>query len=104
MFILSSANAFNLDCLKFCHFGKELFHFSELSLFWFQKISNPFNVCLGFYAVSTVFQLFNGNISQIQVSWTSFNQNLTSPLSWHWQVSAIPIILKAKGESQYYQF
>ena len=31
-------------------------------------------VCLGFYAISTVFQLFNGNSSQIHVSWTIFNQ------------------------------
>ena len=30
--------------------------------------------CLGFYAVSTVFQLFNSNISQIHVSWTIFKQ------------------------------
>ena len=34
-----------------------------------------------FYAVSTVFQLFNGDSSQIHVSWTTFNQYLTSPLS-----------------------
>ena len=61
---------------------------------------------LEFYAVSTVFQLFNGDSSQIHVSWTIFNQYLTSPLSWHWQAShsAIPIILSAKWESQYYQF
>ena len=38
-------------------------------------------VCLGFYAVSTVFQLFNSDSSQIHVSWT------------------IPIILSAKGEA-----
>ena len=31
-------------------------------------------VCLGFYAVSTVFYLFNGDNSQIRVSWTIFNQ------------------------------
>ena len=63
-------------------------------------------VCLGFYAVSTVIQLFNGDSSQIHVSWTIFNQYLTSPLSWHWQAnrSAIPIILNAKGESHYDQF
>ena len=35
----------------------------------------------GFYAVSTVFQLLDGDSSQIQVSWTIFNQYLTSPLS-----------------------
>ena len=38
-------------------------------------------VCLGFYPVSTVLQLFNGDSSQIHVSWTIFNQYLTSPLS-----------------------
>ena len=52
---------------------------------------------LGFYSVSTVFQLFNGDSSQIYVSWTIFNQYLTSSLFWHWQASAIPIILSAKG-------
>ena len=31
-------------------------------------------VCLGFYAVSTVFQLFNGDSSRIYVSWTPLNQ------------------------------
>ena len=58
------------------------------------------------YAVSTVFQLFNGESSQIHVSWTIFHQYLTSPLSWHWQASrsAFPIILSVKGESHYYQF
>ena len=63
-------------------------------------------VCLGFYAVWTVFQLFNGFSSQIHVSWTIFlNQYLTSPLSWHWRASrsAIPITLSVKGESHYYQ-
>ena len=38
-------------------------------------------VRLGFYAVSTVFQLFNGDSAQIRVSWTMFNQYLTSLLS-----------------------
>ena len=33
----------------------------------------------GFYAVSTVFQLFNGDSSQAHVSLTNFNQCLTSP-------------------------
>ena len=28
-------------------------------------------VCFGFYAVSTIFQLFHGDSSQIHVSWTS---------------------------------
>ena len=64
----------------------------------------PF-VCLGFYAVSTVFQLFKGDSSQIRVSWTIFNKYLTSPLSWRWWASrsAISIILSAKGESRYNQ-
>ena len=58
-------------------------------------------VCLAFYAVSTVFQLFNSDSSQIHVSWTIFNQYLTSLLSWHWRACrrAIPIILGAKGFS-----
>ena len=43
----------------------------------------------GFYAVSTVFQLLDGDSSQIQVSWTIFNQYLTSPLSWHWRASCV---------------
>ena len=62
-------------------------------------------ICLGFYAVSTVFQLFNSDRSQIYVSWTIFNQYLTSPLSRHRlaSYSAIPIILTARGQSHYYQ-
>ena len=58
----------------------------------------------GFMPCQQYFSCSMATFHKIQVSWTSFNQNLTSPLSWHWQVSAIPIILKAKGESQYYQF
>ena len=56
-------------------------------------------VCLGSYTVSTVYQLYDGDISQIHVSWTIFNQHLISPLSRHWQVShnAIPIILRCQG-------
>ena len=44
-------------------------------------------VCLGFFAVSTVVQLFNSESSQIHVSWTNFNQYLTSPLTspYDWQ-------------------
>ena len=74
-------------------------------LFYFFPSSNFF-VCLGFYVVSTVFQLFNSDSSQTHVSWTIFNQYFTSPLSWHWRAScsAIPIILNAKGENHYYQF
>ena len=34
----------------------------------------------GFYAVSTEFQLFNGDSSQTHASWTIFNHYLTSPL------------------------
>ena len=62
-------------------------------------------LCLGFYAVSTVIHLFNGNSSQTPVSWTISTQYLTSPLSWLWQASrsTIPIILRAKRESHYYQ-
>ena len=58
-------------------------------------------ICMVFYTVSTVFQLFNGYSSQIHVPWTIFNQYLTSPLSWHWQAShsTNPIILSAKGEA-----
>ena len=37
--------------------------------------------CLGFYTVSTVLQLFNGDGPQIHVSWAIFDQYLTSPLS-----------------------
>ena len=61
---------------------------------------------LKFYAISTVFQLFNSDSSQIHVSWTIFNQYLTSPLSWHWWAShsAVIIILSAKEESHFYQF
>ena len=55
---------------------------------------------LGFYAVSTVFQLFNGDSSQIHVYWTIFNQHSTIPLSWHSR-SAVAIILRAKGGSQF---
>ena len=44
-------------------------------------------VCLGFYAISTVFQLLNGHSSQIHVSWTTFDQHLSSQLSWHWRTS-----------------
>ena len=37
-------------------------------------------VCLGFYVVSMVFQLFNSDTSQMNVFWTNFfNQCLTSP-------------------------
>ena len=58
-------------------------------------------VCLGFYAISTVFQPLNGDSSQIHVFWIIFNYYLISPLSSR---SAIPIILSAKGEIHYYQF
>ena len=55
--------------------------------FWF--------ACVGFYALSRVFQLFNDDSSQIHFLWTIFNQYLNSPLYWHWRDnrSAIPIIL-----------
>ena len=53
-----------------------------------------------------MFQLFNSDSSQIHVSWTIFNQYLTSPLSWHWQASrsATSMILSTKRESYHYQF
>ena len=38
-------------------------------------------VCLGFYAISKVFQLFNSDSSQIHVTRTIFDQYFTSPLS-----------------------
>ena len=42
-------------------------------------------VCLGLYAVSSVFQLFMGDISQNHVSWTIFlpvlNQSITPTLA-----------------------
>ena len=46
-----------------------------------EKDTNVLIDCLGYYAVSTVFQLFNGDISQVHVPWTIFNECLTSPLS-----------------------
>ena len=48
----------------------------------------------------TPYQLFNSDSSQIHVSWTIFNQYLTSWLSWYCLASrsAIPIILSTKGE------
>ena len=62
-------------------------------------------VCLWFYTVSTVLQLFNTDSSKIHVSW-SFNQCFTNPLSRHWPASrsAIPIVLSTKRGSLYYQF
>ena len=42
-------------------------------------------ICLGFYAISTVYQLFNGDRSQIHVSWTIFNKYLTHSLLHHFQ-------------------
>ena len=43
------------------------------------SLSKP-SVCLGFYAGSAVFQLLNGDSSQIHVSWTIFNQYLITPV------------------------
>ena len=56
--------------------------------------------------VSTVFQLLNSDSSQIHVSWTVFNQYLTSLLSCTRRASgsAVPIIPSSKGESHYNQF
>ena len=87
-----------------------------ITFFWMTKMFDQFImiwedlfvlfVCLGFHVISTVFQLFNSDSSQIHVSWTIFNQYLTSPLSLHWwtSCSANPIIQSAKEESHYYQF
>ena len=56
-FILSSANAFNVDQSENMSFSKELSCLLEFGL-----------VRLGFYAVSTLFQLFKCDGSQIHVS------------------------------------
>ena len=92
-FKLSRANSFSLEESKICRFGKGL-RVLKLMIVW------RF-VCLGFYAVSTVFQLINGDSSQIHVSWAIFNQYLISPLSWDWRASrsAIPIILSTTTTS-----
>ena len=42
------------------------------------SINQYWYVCLGFYAIPTVFQLFTSNSSQIHASLTIFNQYLTS--------------------------
>ena len=47
----------------------------------FYKGENCGTICLEFYAISTVFQLLNGDSSQMHVPWTILNQYLTSPLS-----------------------
>ena len=52
-------------------------------------------ICLGFYAESTVFQLFYCDSSQIHVSWTILTSTRIASRS------AIPIILSAEGESHY---
>ena len=41
------------------------------------KLVKLVKVCLGFYAVSTVFQIFNGYSLQIHVTWITSNQYLT---------------------------
>ena len=81
-----------------------LFQFGKVQNLSFRKGLIRFRkkiVRLEFYATSTVFQLFNGDSSQIHVFWTTFNQYFTRPLSWHWWVSrsAITIILSAKAKS-----
>ena len=86
-------------------FSQEETNLSVAYLFFF--VTCKLTDCLGFYAISTVFQLFNGDSSQIHVSWTNiFNQCLTSQLSWQWQVSrsAIPLILSAKGKATITRF
>ena len=64
------------------------------------RLRNWFLFCWGFYAKSTVSQLFKSDSSQIHVSWTISDQCLISPLSRHWRAScsAIPINLSSKGE------
>ena len=53
-------------------------------------------VCLELYAVPTVFQLLNGDSTQVKVFWTTFNQYISSPLS---NRSTIAIILSTKGKA-----
>ena len=38
-----------------------------INLTWYQFVF----ICLGFYTVSTVFQLFNSDSSQIHISWAT---------------------------------
>ena len=58
--------------------------------------------CLGFYAISIVFQLFNGTVHKSMLSWTTFffqpelNQSIILTLGA--SCSAIPIILSYQGE------
>ena len=110
-FILLSANAFNLVISEILSFGSvKGLHYLTIYLVgknWYQtELSGSLYACLWFYAISTVFQISNGDSSQIHVSWNISNQYLTSPLFWHCGAScgAIPIILRAKGDNYYYQF
>ena len=86
-------------CITFRHEG--MIETRCLFVMLYQKAVCIF-VWLGLYTLSTVFQLFNIDSSQIYVSKTIFNQYLTSPLSWHWWTSRSAISLIAKGESHYY--
>ena len=67
-----SLNSFNLKHSKICRL--------TMAMFPYNRGIGKF-VCLGFHAVSTVFQLFNGDSSQIHVSRTVFNRYLASQLS-----------------------
>ena len=49
--------------------------------FYFFEFCTVELACLRFYTLSTVFQLFNGDSSQILVSWIIYNQYLISPIS-----------------------
>ena len=91
MYKLSSANAFNMDKAKIFWSGKILngkaflqakpIHLKlEPNLLLVLRLYSV-NVCFGFYGVSTVFQLFNGDSLQIDISWTIPDQHFTSHLS-----------------------
>ena len=51
--------------------------FDELENKSFEKKNSVKGIlfCLGFLAISTIFQLFNSNSSQIHVPWTILNQS-----------------------------
>ena len=52
------------------------------------SLSKPFVFVWGFYAVSTVFQLFNGDSFQTQVSWT-----ISISLPVHWSDTVRPVVV-----------
>ena len=70
------------ECRTRNNTGTSMGHNSRWWVWTWEFLSAPYLlnllfVCLGFYTVSNVFQLFNGHKSQIHVSWTIFNQYLT---------------------------